>query len=317
MDADLVDGTDRVDQKAFAYSYNMVTYGNEDPRRGLERISLAGYERVELSGDPINISPQEIREVTDSLGLQVSSISSLLGPDRDLCHADPDIRRNGFDYLQGLIEMASTVESPIVNVHPSAVNRTQLLSSAEQEWEWSVQGFSKLAKAADGTCRLAVEPWNRYETHLVNTLAEAMALVEAIDHPSMCVMADTFHMGIEEFDPIGALRRAAPLLGHVHFADNTRAAPGTGTIDFAPYVETLINIDYRGTVTFELFPAKARPLESVLSGDAPEFFDLYTRASLTHLRAVEHRVRSRLQLAAGADRSIDGGLRRDGYREHG
>ena len=82
MDTHLVDGTDLVNHKPFAYSYNMVTYGNEDPRRGLERISLAGYERVELSGDPINISPQEIREVTDSLGLQVSSISSLLGPDR-------------------------------------------------------------------------------------------------------------------------------------------------------------------------------------------------------------------------------------------
>ena len=316
MDTDLVDGTDRVDQKAFAYSYNMVTYGNEDPRRGLERIALAGYERVELSGDPLDISPQQIREATDGLGLQVSSISSLLGPDRDLCHSDPDIRRHGYDYLQGLIEMAATVKSPIVNVHPSAVNRTQLLSSAEQEWEWSIQGLRALAHAADGTCRLAVEPWNRYETHLVNTLAEAMALVEAIDHPSMCVMADTFHMGIEESDPIGALRRAAPLLGHVHFADNTRAAPGTGTIDFAPYVETLINIDYRGTVTFELFPAKARPLESVLSGDSPEFFDLYTRASLTHLRAVEHQVRSRLQLAATAGGAGDGNLGTDGNDDH-
>ena len=317
MDTDLVDGTDLVDQKAFAYSYNMVTYGNEDPRRGFERIALAGYERVELSGDPLNISSQQIREVTDGLGLQVSSISSLLGPDRDLCHSDPHIRRTGYDYLHGLIEMAATVDSPIVNVHPSAVNRTQLLSSVEQEWEWSVQGLGALAQAADGTCRLAVEPWNRYETHLVNTLAEATALVEAIDHPSMCVMADIFHMGIEESDPIGALRRAAPLLGHVHFADNTRAAPGTGTIDFAPYVETLINIDYRGTVTFELFPAKARPLESVLSGDAPEFFDLYTRASLTHLRTVEHQVRRRLQLAASAGGSHGGLLQKDGYHDHG
>jgi sugar phosphate isomerase/epimerase len=80
----------------------------------------------------------------------------------------------------------------------------------------------------------------------------------------------------------------------MHLADNTRAAPGTGTVDYAPYIRTLIEIEYPGTVTFELFPAKARPLESVISGDAPEFFDDYTQASLAHLRAVETSVRSQL-----------------------
>jgi sugar phosphate isomerase/epimerase len=65
-------------------------------------------------------------------------------------------------------------------------------------------------------------------------------------------------------------------------------------MDFAPYIRTLIEIDYTGTITFELFPAKARPLESVINGDAPEFFDDYTEASLSHLRAVEKSVRLQL-----------------------
>ncbi len=279
---------------SFAYSYNMVTYGNEDPRTGLERIARAGYERVELSGDPPGIALEALNQAIIDNGLEVSSISSLLGPGRDLSHADPEVRRTGYDYLLGLIEMASVVGSPIINVHPSSVNRTEVLTSVEQEWEWSVEGMRALATQADGTCRLAVEPWNRYETHLINTLGQAVELAVAIDHPAVCVMGDTFHMGIEESDPFGALHRAAPHLGHMHLADNTRAAPGTGTVDFAPYIRTLIDIDYPATVTFELFPAKARPLESVISGDAPEFFDDYTRASLAHLRAVESSVRSQL-----------------------
>lgn len=277
---------------SFAYSYNMVTYGNEDPRTGLERIARAGYERVELSGDPPGITVEDLNRAIIDNGLEVSSISSLLGPGRDLSHSDPQVRQAGYDYLLRLIEMASIVGSPIINVHPSSVNRTEVLTSVEQEWEWSVEGMRALATQADGTCRLAVEPWNRYETHLINTLGQAVELVVAIDHPAACVMGDTFHMGIEESDPLGALRRAAPHLGHMHLADNTRAAPGTGTVDFAPYIRTLVEIDYTGTVTFELFPAKARPLESVISGDAPEFFDDYTHASLTHLRAVESSVRS-------------------------
>jgi sugar phosphate isomerase/epimerase len=279
---------------SFAYSYNMVTYGNEDPRRGLERIARAGYERVELSGDPPGITWEDLNQAIIDNGLEVSSISSLLGPGRDLSHADPSFRRAGHDYLLHLIDMASVVGSPIINVHPSSVNRTEVLTTVEQEWEWSVEGLRSLATHADGTCRLAVEPWNRYETHLINTLGQAVELVIAVDHPAVCVMGDTFHMGIEESDPLGALHRAAPHLGHMHLADNTRAAPGTGTVDFAPYIRTLIEIDYPGTVTFELFPAKARPLESVISGDAPEFFDDYTQASLAHLRAVETSVRSQL-----------------------
>lgn len=275
----------------FRYSYNMVTYGNEEPLRGLERIAQAGYERVELSGDVAGISHERLRHVIKDLGLEVSSISSLLGPDRDLCHADPDIRSNGYAYLSGLIEMAAIVGSPIVNVHPSAVNRTEVLTSVEQEWEWSVIGLRKLAEQAQGTCQLAVEPWNRYETHLVNTVGQAIDLVRAINHSAVCVMADTFHMGIEEPDPIGALMSAGPLLGHMHLADNTRAAPGTGTIDFLPYVKALIDLDYQGTVTFELFPARARPLESVINGDAPEFFDDYTTASLAYLRGIEQQAR--------------------------
>lgn len=283
----------------FRYSYNMVTYGNEDPRRGLERIAAAGYERVELSGDTIGLTPNQIRALVDDLGLQVSSISSLLGPDRDLCHMDAAIRQNAHAYLSGLIEMASIVGAPVVNVHPSAVNRTEVLTSVEQEWEWSVIGLRELALQAEGTCLLAVEPWNRYETHLINTVGQARDLVQAIDHPSVCVMADTFHMGIEESDPISSLTQLGALLGHVHFADNTRAAPGTGTIDFLAYVRALIEMDYPGTITFELFPAKARPLESVISGEAPEFFDQYTTASLRHLRLIEQRARASLNPMIG------------------
>ncbi len=277
---------------SFRYSYNMVTYGTEDPRVGLERIARCGYESVELSGDLSTLSLADLPAAIGNSGLSVSSISSLLGDDRDLCHSDPVIRRNAHEYLLGLIEMAEVVRAPIVNVNPAAVNRTTCLTTPSQEWEWSVTGLSELARAADGICRLAIEPWNRYETHLINTLADARRLTEAIDHRAVCVMADTFHMNIEESDPVGAMAKSADLLGHVHFADNTRAAPGTGTLDFRPILRQLITSNYDGTITFELFPAKARPLESVIAGDAPEFFDQYTQSSVEFIRQLEIDIRA-------------------------
>jgi sugar phosphate isomerase/epimerase len=79
---------------------------------------------------------------------------------------------------------------------------------------------------------LYLEPLNRYEDHMVNTLAQAVSLVAEVGQPSVRVMADTFHMNIEEDDPAEAIRAAAPYLGHVQVSDSNRLQPGTGHLDW-------------------------------------------------------------------------------------
>lgn len=134
--------------------------------------------------------------------------------------------------------------------------------------------------------RIAVEPWNRYETYLINRMDQAIAFVDEVARPAVGVMADTFHMAIEETDIAAAIRRAGARLTHVHLADSNRAAPGYGHLDFAPVLAAIADIGYEGWISYELLPA-AGDVWGVLSGaGAPEFGDLYTGAAIAHTRAV-------------------------------
>ncbi|RLK25021.1 sugar phosphate isomerase/epimerase [Micromonospora sp. M71_S20] len=98
---------------------------------------------------------------------------------------------------------------------------------------------------------LFLEPLNRYEDHMVNRLADAVALCAAVGLPSVRVVADTFHMNIEEDDVHRAVRAAAPYLGHVQVSDSNRHQPGAGHLDWPALVRTLLEIDYRGWLALE------------------------------------------------------------------
>ncbi|MGC4762922.1 TIM barrel protein [Micromonospora sp. DT46] len=98
---------------------------------------------------------------------------------------------------------------------------------------------------------LFLEPLNRYEDHMVNRLADAVALCAAVGLPTVRVVADTFHMNIEEDDVHRALRAAAPYLGHVQVSDSNRYQPGAGHLDWPALLRTLLEIDYRGWLALE------------------------------------------------------------------
>jgi sugar phosphate isomerase/epimerase len=101
---------------------------------------------------------------------------------------------------------------------------------------------------------LLVEPINRYETNFINTAQDGIELIEAIGHPCVKLLLDTFHMNIEEIDPCITIRKAAKHLGYVHFADSNRQAPGRGHINFQAIADVLAEIGYRGFINAEILP---------------------------------------------------------------
>jgi sugar phosphate isomerase/epimerase len=107
------------------------------------------------------------------------------------------------------------------------------------------------AHAAAAGVVLLLEPLNRYEDHMVNTLAQAAELVRAAGSPGVLVLADTYHMNIEEEDPCAALRAAAPVLGAVHLSDSNRHQPGAGHVPFAAVLDTLRDVGFSGTLSVE------------------------------------------------------------------
>jgi sugar phosphate isomerase/epimerase len=86
---------------------------------------------------------------------------------------------------------------------------------------------------------------------MVNTVAQAAGLIREAGAPGVRILADTYHMNIEEDDPCEALRAAGDLLGAVHLSDSNRHQPGTGHVPFEAIVATLREIGFDGVLSVE------------------------------------------------------------------
>jgi sugar phosphate isomerase/epimerase len=101
---------------------------------------------------------------------------------------------------------------------------------------------------------LIYEPLNRYETNQVNTVADGVKLLNSLSTNNVKLLADLFHMNIEEQDIATALRQGGHHIGHVHFVDSNRRPVGCGHLDISPIVAALKEIRYEGYLSAEALP---------------------------------------------------------------
>jgi sugar phosphate isomerase/epimerase len=121
--------------------------------------------------------------------------------------------------------------------------------------DWLAEGLAPLARhAADRGVPLILEPLNRYETRVLNRLGDAADFLEERGLANVVLLADLFHMNIEEASIPDALRKAGRRVGHVHFADSNRRPVGLGHLDLPPIVDALREIGYTGFVSAEALP---------------------------------------------------------------
>ncbi|EDS6424643.1 sugar phosphate isomerase/epimerase [Salmonella enterica subsp. enterica] len=113
----------------------------------------------------------------------------------------------------------------------------------------SLRYLDKVAERTGTTVYL--EPLNRYQDHMINTLADARRYIVENDLKHVQIIGDFYHMNIEEDDMAKALHDNRDLLGHVHIADNHRYQPGTGTLNFSALFEQLRQDNYQGYVVYE------------------------------------------------------------------
>ena len=120
------------------------------------------------------------------------------------------------------------------------------------------------AVAADVT--IAVEPLNRYEDYLINTLADAVSVVEEVGSPGVAVIADTYHMSIEEADCAASIEAAGAHIQHVQLGDSNRLEPGAGHYDWPATLAALDRIGFDGWLAMEC--GLSGPTGDVLPGVA-------------------------------------------------
>lgn len=192
-------------------------------------------------------------------------------------------------YVKDCVDLAVMVGAVTLIVVPSPVGKSKPDTTMEQEWGNVVQSLKEAGSYAQSRhIHLAIEALNRFETYLVNKLDDARKLAEEVGLPSIKIMADLFHMNIEERDHSAAIRRIAPFLVHVHIADNTREAAGLGMTNFGDVIRTLIELGYKGPITMEFLPPVANPYLVARSdkSEAGSIYDEYTKQSIDHMKHI-------------------------------
>lgn len=216
-----------------------------------------GFDSVEIAiDDPAAIDPGFIRSELDKAGLTCCSVCGAFGPDRDL-RGTVEAQDNSRKYLTDLIDQAVILGAPVV-AGPiySAVGRIGGAEPKEyqQQWKTVVKNLKPLCKyAAKKGITLCVEPLNRFETDFINTVEQALKLVNDVDSPALKLLLDTFHMNIEEKHQADAIKKAGRLIGHFHACGSDRGTPGNDHIAWDTIARALKAAKYDGGVVIESF----------------------------------------------------------------
>lgn len=273
--------------EGYRYSYNVIGFGGEDLARSAERLANLGYDAMEVEGEPEKYDPKRVKRAADDAGLRISSVCPTFTPNRDLSHPDPKVRSEAQEYLRSLADFAAGVGAPLFIVAPTAYGRVKPVVDPLDEWLWAVEGVREAGEYAGSLgVDLSLECWNRYGTFMLNRLEEGARMWRETGLSNGGVMADTFHMNVEERSPADAAGALGGLLNHVHLSDSNRLAPGLGHVDFAAFIRVLEEVGYGGYLAFELIPSLPNLLES--DGTPPPLDDV-ARQAIEHSRASERR----------------------------
>ena len=113
----------------------------------------------------------------------------------------------------------------------SAVGKARMVSPEQRkiEWDRAVKNVRKVCGMAKARgIKIALEPLNRFESDLINTVDDVLRFINDINHPAAAIMLDGFHMNIEERDVETAIIKAGDKLIHMQVSENYRGTPGTG-----------------------------------------------------------------------------------------
>lgn len=241
---------------------------------GAASASALGFDAIEIfPPDAAAIDPTELAAVLERHGLGVAAFGTgggWLRQGLSLTADDSGIRDQAVNFIQSMIRMASVFRAPVII--GSMQGKGDQASGRAVALERLQAGLRQLSDFDEsiGGAGLLYEPLNRYETQLFNRSAEAAAWLDACQLPSTIrVLADLFHMNIEETSLADALRETGARLGHIHFADSNRRAVGLGHIDLSGVRQALEAVNYDGYLSAEVLPlpdshtAAAQTIESI------------------------------------------------------
>ena len=240
-------------------------YENTEWSEQCRLIAEAGYTGIEvapfaisadLASVPVSVF-EGMKQEAERHGLEIIGLHWLLAKTTGLYLTSPDpaIRKATAEYLMLLARACRQLGGHIM-VFGSPQQRSLLPGiSKQQAAEFAADVFRQAAPAfADNEVVLCLEPLTAKETDFINTCDEAMEIVRLVDHPSMALHQDVKAMLGAEWTPIPKIiDRHKKNCKHFHVNDSNLLGPGMGSTDYHPIFRALIESNYRGWVSVEVF----------------------------------------------------------------
>ena len=257
----------------------------------IDKVRAIGFDLIEICvEDPDTIDVAAIRARAAVADVAVT-ICGAFGPARDMSSEVGQVRKAALDYLKRCIDYAAELGSPFVSGPMyAAVGETRMLDEAarREQWRRAVASLEAAAAYAQSKgVKLAIEPLNRFETDLVNTVEQGLRLIREIAADNVGLLLDTFHMNIEEKDIPAAIRRASGRIVEFHASSNDRGAPGEDHLPWRAIAGALADVGYDGPVVIEAFTPEIKEIARAVSIWRPlaKSQDALAKDGLRHLRA--------------------------------
>lgn len=230
---------------------------HDDLPGACQQASALGFDGIEIFAPAGNhVDRTGLRALLGLHGLRLAAVGTGAGMivhGHSLCDPDERARQQACEFVREIIEFGAEFGAPaIIGSMQGQAGNAQ---SREIALARLAESLRILADYANGLGQvLLFEPLNRYETDLVRTAAEGTALLSDVGASNLRLLADLFHMNIEEADIGEAIRSAAGSIGHVHFVDSNRRAAGFGHMHHGPVARELIEAGFQGYASAEAFP---------------------------------------------------------------
>lgn len=228
----------------------------ENIKEKFRYLKEAGFDGFEIDGKFLVEHLEEVKEAIAEIGFPVltacGGYSGWIGDfeEERRLHALSEIKQilNALQKIGGKGIVVPAAWGMFTFRLPPMVSPRSLEGDREAVSQ-SLLYLDDVAKETGTT--IFLEPLNRYQDHMINTLADARRYIEENKLKNVKIIADFYHMNIEENGISEALHQHRDLIGHIHLADNHRFQPGSGAIDFRKHFNQLKEDGYEGYLAIE------------------------------------------------------------------
>ena len=252
----------------FRYALCNEVFGSAPLNEVCSALTECGYQGIEIAPFTLGDTPDAaaIRRTIADASLTFVGLHWLLVSEHAFHVTTPDTatRQRSWDHIRKLIDLSADIagnEQSLLVFGSPKQRGTVDGSTPQQATDYFVEGLRQVAPhAASRGVTILVEALPANQCDVVNTLAEAVAVVDAVGSPAIATMFDTHNTADETAAPDELVERYISRIRHVHLNEMDGRYPGSGNYDFARVLNTLSRLQYQGWLSIEVFDFAPGPL---------------------------------------------------------